>query len=89
MDIKSYITLGPGRCLDKISGVLKMILLKRVSLFGRLNTSWNYFNPLFLNFSAMNNMEYGEAPEYFLPASLEQKIKERAESVVRPGTLGP
>jgi len=34
--------------------------------------------------NAMNNMEYGEAPEYFLPASLEQKIKERAESVVRP-----
>ena len=36
--------------------------------------------------SALNNLEYGEAPEYFLPASVEQKIRERAESVVRPGT---
>jgi hypothetical protein len=34
--------------------------------------------------SALNNLEYGEAPEYFLPASVEQKIRERAESVVRP-----
>jgi hypothetical protein len=33
----------------------------------------------------MNSLEYGEAPEYFLPSEAEQKIIERAETVARPG----
>jgi hypothetical protein len=33
----------------------------------------------------MNGLEYGEAPEYFLPSEAEQKIIERAETVARPG----
>ena len=45
-----------------------------------------FFFSLMTSCSALNNLEYGEAPEYFLPASVEQKIRERAESVVRPGT---
>jgi len=34
--------------------------------------------------NALNALEYGESPEYFLPPESEQKIDERAESVVRP-----
>jgi hypothetical protein len=40
----------------------------------------------FFYYSVLNSLEYNdESPEFFLPADSEQKINERAESVVRPG----
>ena len=49
-------------------------------------TSEQAFQDNLSTFSALNNLEYGEAQEFFLPSDPEQKIRERAESVVRPGT---
>ena len=55
-------------------------------LHSKLHRSEQAFQDNLSTFSALNNLEYGEAQEFFLPSDPEQKIRERAESVVRPGT---